>query len=159
MKKREELTSEYFLGSMIGEYIVSVHLPTLSTDMLKTNNVIQVDEKDTETHSMFEKILNNSNKSGSDTPEWRNYYGFNNFLANKYYPKELKCLIPKFGMHLIDTDEKLWDLKEGIIVSMWNSDCCAYHLEHKKIKVIKGHDFAWADEVHFELDKKENKSK
>jgi chaperonin cofactor prefoldin len=43
----ETLTMDYQLGYYVGEHIVNRYLPTLSTDILQSRNVIEVSEEDT----------------------------------------------------------------------------------------------------------------
>ena len=46
IEQKNKLTLEYQLGYYVGLEIVHRYLPTLSTDMLQTRNVIEVSEED-----------------------------------------------------------------------------------------------------------------
>jgi len=156
MRNKNNHTIEFYLGVSIGSYIASVIMPTLSTDMLRNHNIIQVDEQDTDTHDILEKKWRDGYKNGEyDKSSWNNYKEFNSYLVKKYFPQILECGVEKFGVELLDTPEKMFQFKEGLIHSLWNSDICSYHLEHDKIKIIKGVEYAWCDEIHLELDTKE----
>ena len=46
-KYLDEVTVDYHYGCFVGEHIVDNYLPTLSTDMIHSNRVIEVSEEDT----------------------------------------------------------------------------------------------------------------
>ena len=52
---KNNLSSEKQLGFFVGEYIISHYLPTLSTSILKTRKVIQVNDEDSKEHEKLDK--------------------------------------------------------------------------------------------------------
>lgn len=135
--KRLPDSVEYQLGIYVGEYIVSNYLPTISTDMMHTNKVIKVSEEDTKEFDIIhnawaEKILGANWSSDKKFPkEWNAYLTFRKKLQKKYMPETLKAYVPKIKIN----KEKIEDLKHGIAVSLWDCDCCSYHIEHDKILI------------------------
>jgi len=148
--KNKKKKIEYFLGSMVGEYIVSMYLPTLSTDMICSSNIIQVDEEDTTEFNRIEKEYRDEPEGITKNEKWDLHLKNMRMLSKKYLPHELKMRIPKFGIHLITDMEQF---KEGLSVSLWNCDMCSYHTEHDKIEITETERrWAWCDYVTLHLD-------
>jgi len=152
MKKNKKKTIEFYLGVMVGEYIVTNFLPTLSTDMIKSSNVIEVDEEDTKEHDRLFELWRDERK-GDDgyNDKWDGHLKNMYYLSGKYYPHVLKMRIPKFGIYLITDME---EFKTGISDVLWNCDICSYNIEHDKIEIKETEDFAWCDYVTLHLDEK-----
>lgn len=127
----KKLTAEYQLGYYVGEYIYSRFLPTLSTDILQTRNVIEVSEEDElENKRLFDKwIIDN------DIEKWDLYHQHNKMLEKKYLPHELKCHFDL--LHI--KKEKIF--KDGLINSLWNCDLCCYSLKPEDIIIEHDLDF------------------
>ena len=150
MKKRQKYTLQYYVGKLVGEIIVSDHLPTLSTDMIKSMRVIEVSEEDTKEHDRLSDLWRDSEKDSDDRNEhWDVHLKNMYMLSEKYLPHVLKMRIPKFGIHLITDME---EFKTGISDVLWNSDLCSYHIEHDKIEIKETEGFAWCDYVTLHLD-------
>ena len=114
----------YQLGIYVGQYIFFKYLPTLSTDMLKTRNVIHVNEDELIEHTTIDLELTQSytvfGGNGNSDDFFKRYKSFNNKLAEKYLPHELVCACPKFS--LTDIDE----FKNGLREMLWDTDLCWY---------------------------------
>lgn len=127
----KKLTAEYQLGYYVGEYIYSRFLPTLSTDILQTRNVIEVSEEDElENKRLFDKwIIDN------DIEKWDLYHQHNKMLEKKYLPHKLRC---HFGLLYIKKEKQF---KDGLINSLWNCDLCYYSLKPEDIIIEHDLDF------------------
>lgn len=127
----KKLTAEYQLGYYVGEYIYSRFLPTLSTDILQTRNVIKVSEEDElENKRLFDKwIIDN------DIEKWDLYHQHNQMLEKKYLPHELKC---HFDLLHIKKEKQF---KDGLINSLWNCDLCYYSLKPEDITIEQDLDY------------------
>ena len=146
----KEKNTEYYLGAYVGEYIISHQLPTLSTDMIKSSNVIEVTKEDSEKHDALHRIwYETPRESENYKTAWNNHVKNMRYLSKKYLPHELKMLIPKFGFSLIK-DVKM--LKNGISEALWDSDMCQYHIEHDKIEIYETSSGGWADYITLHLD-------
>jgi hypothetical protein len=136
----ERKTVEYQLGEYVGEYIYFKYLPTLSTDMLLTRNVITVSEEDTNAHN----ILNEKWYKSKSKEDWDNLQEHYKFLKEKYLPKELVCSIPKIDVNNMD------ELLDGMIMSLWDCDICHYSLNRSDVIIENTYD--WFTEIKFKLD-------
>jgi len=138
----------YQLGIYVGEYIVSHKLLTLSTDMLKSNCIIEVSVEDKLKHTEIRQSLNKTYKfeggDGNSSEKFEVYKNFNHELAKKYLPKKINCLVPKVYI----SDMGLF--KKGIDTSLWDSDLCWYKIVDDFYKSTNG----WADYVFLELNVK-----
>jgi hypothetical protein len=78
----------YQLGVYVGEVIEFRYLPTLSTDMLKTRNVVEVSPEDAERHRIVSEALNKTYKfnggDGDGKKEFKVYKALNHELARLY---------------------------------------------------------------------------
>lgn len=139
-RKRKEYTNylnsasiDRQLGYFIGEYIVTHYLPTLSTDLLQTRNVIKVNEEDEKENKRLDNdwtsTLNLGSGRGGDNEKWELYRKHNKMLESKYLPEVLKCWLPLTRITNID------EFKEGLIDSLWNCDLCSYNLDKNNIKI------------------------
>lgn len=142
------------LGEYIGEYIVTHYLPTLSTDMMKSNNVILVSEEETKKHDelnneWFQKLYDKEERKKPENErakeEWEKYRVFSIELDKKYLPEKIECLVPKFYTKDMNT------LKNGIRLSLWDSDICSYKIDTNDDIIIdeldKDYDFGWARKI------------
>lgn len=141
--EKRNLKSEFQLGWDIGRYIVDNHLPTLSTDMLKSSKVIQVSKEDSlenkrlddqwyETTRYGQK-WNGLNENG-DKEKWNLYLLHNKFLEKKYLPNPLKCKIELIKI------QNLNEFKRGLRTYLWDCDMCTYNIELDKIKIYNDED-------------------
>lgn len=123
------------LGSYVGEYIVTHYMPSLSTDMLKTNNVITVSEEETnkwiELETIIKPLMFDKAKQDEYHEMFYKHLAWYKEMAKKYYPTELKCYVPKV------TFTNKGQFIEGLKEALWDSDVCAYDTDGI---VIKQHD-------------------
>ena len=152
MNKKKK-TIEYYLGVMIGEYIVTNYLPTLSTDMIKSSVVIEVSDEDTIEYKKLEGDWHNHSKDDKDgrKEKFKIHLKHMYKIGGKYLPHTLEMRIPKFGIHLI-TDMK--EFKNGLSDTLWNCDMCSYDIEYNKIEIRETEDYAWCDYITLHLDEK-----
>lgn len=136
----ERKTVEYQLGEYVGEYIYSKYLPTISTDMLLTRNVITVTEEDTNVHN----VLNEKWYKSKTKEDWDLLQDNYKILKEKYLPKELFCHIPK-----LDVDN-MEELLNGLIDNLWDCDICHYSLNKEDIEINNSK--RWDTEIKFKLD-------
>ena len=123
----QKVSMDWQLGFYVGQDIVHNYLPTLSTDMIHSRNVIQVNEED------------------GSKEKWELYFQHNKMLEKKYLPQILDT---SFGLIRIDDMKKF---KDGLIDSLWNCDMCSYNLDEDKI-IIKQDMLNGFTEIKFELD-------
>jgi len=148
MSKR---TKDYILGLYVGEYIVANDLPTLSTDMIKTNRVIEVSEEDTKHHEMLVSKWINAHKDSNGVNEhWQPHFDFMKELERKYLPHEIYCRVPK----CVSVIDNMKEFKEGIRVALWDCDACSYKIEKDSdIEITEAKsELAWCDGIKLTLD-------
>lgn len=140
IKRNKEQTLESQLGYFVGEHIVHKDLPTLSTDLILSRNVIQVSEDDIEENKKLEVEWYHSISNGCDEnhengskKKWEKYYNHHKMLEKKYLPEKLVCYIKPLNVGNID------EFKNGLITSLWNCDMCAYSLKPENIKIYDTH--------------------
>lgn len=129
--KKQNDKLNYQLGTYVGELIVALHLPTLSTDMLQTNKVIQVSEEkakawkemDDKHHDLW--LSKGAPNSDEETTklfyENRKWYMKN--IEDVYLPNELKIQIPKVN------PTNLEKFKKGLDNALWDCDLSHYDLD------------------------------
>jgi hypothetical protein len=149
----KSLTSEFQLGLYVGEHIVNRHLPTLSTDGIRTRNVIQVSEEDVTENKRLDKDWfsttrygeNNNGSENGDKEKWNSYYQHNKMLEKKYLPNPLICYVGTLNIQ--DMDE----FKKGLIQTLWDCDTCSYNLEKDNIKIYNDEGY-YSTIIEFKLD-------
>ena len=145
---------QYNLGLMVGEYIVSRYLPTLSIYYIKTNNLIEITEAEKTEHKRLDEIWHHTSRDDKELSKtnWNALKAYESSLESKYYPKVLECNI----VANINLDDNLDDVKQGIFDSLWDCDCCSYNIDLDKIKIEDAPmDFAWfGSTISLELDTK-----
>jgi hypothetical protein len=119
---------EHQLGYMVGEIIYLKDLPTLNIDMLKTRKVINVTEMEKITFEELEAEWNrNYNSTDEINSRWNNMKSYRDSLALKYLPHTLECHIRGID---VKTIKNINEFKEGIRISLWDSDLCWYDLKN-----------------------------
>jgi len=119
--KIKTISLDYQLGRYVGEEIARDHLPTLSTDWLRTCKVIQVTQEETERVDELEKNWGKSHKAATSTNiEWEELRAFREILEAKYLPDELVCHIQPVNVK--DDGE----FKKGVADAIWDSDLSHY---------------------------------
>jgi hypothetical protein len=147
---KERLTAEYQFGYYVGEEIVTRHLPTITTDMIKSRNQIKVSDEDTEENKRLHDEWWETGQYGSRKNEelskenWKLYRQNMVMLEKKYLPNPLKCHIDLLNIR----DEK--EFKDGLIRSLWNCDMCTYSLKPEDIKIYDDEDL-WFTIIEFVL--------
>jgi hypothetical protein len=128
----EEMNTDlnYQLGLMAGEHVVITQLPTLSTDMLRSSVVIDVDESLTKEWLERERIWRNAkdpeeqNRTFYDNLEW-----YRKNIEDRYLKEEIEVRIPPCD----PLDMELF--KEGFSDALWESDLSHYSykqmIDHK----------------------------
>ena len=148
IERKNKLTLNYQLGFYVGLEIVNSYLPTLSTDMLQTRNVIQVSEEDRlENKRLDEEWFETTRHGGKwdgvhengDRQKWELFLQHNKMLEKKYLPNPLKCCIPILNIQNMD------EFKKGLKASLWDCDLCSYNIEPENIKVYDD------DEIYFTI--------
>ena len=130
----------YQLGMYVGEYITFKHLPVLSTDMLRTNTIVQVSQEDAVRHRIVDETLWKTDpRSTTRQEKFEVYKALNNELARKYLSEKLDCIVPK--VYPTDMDK----FKEGLIDQLWDTDLSHYLPEDDFYQV--GHEMGWADHI------------
>jgi len=115
----------YQLGKLVGSIIYEKYLPTLSTDMLQTSTIIEVDTDDLNTHNDFQKqmrnlMLSNSKELDKIHKEWLEFY---KPMSRKYLPETIECKVEKIEPTNID------EFKKGLNDYLWDTDLSHYLAE------------------------------
>ena len=121
----------------VGEHIVNRYLPTLSTDMIHSNRVIEVSEEDslenkrldTEWFSTTRHMPNWDGEVDGSKEKWNEYFQHNKMLEKKYLPGKLEC-----HLGLLKINDMV-EFKKGLQDSLWNCDMCSYNIEPENIKI------------------------
>lgn len=135
IKHTESLTLEYQLGYFVGSEIVNRHLPTLSTDSMRSGVVIQVSEEDTEENTRLDSQWFESTRYGNnrnplaESPNWDLFHAHNKMLDKKYMPDPLVCRITPLNV------QNWGEFKEGLIECLWDCDMCSYSLKPEDIEI------------------------
>jgi hypothetical protein len=122
IKKIQAMSAEFQLGLYVGEELVRRCLPTLDVDMIQTRNILKVLPEEKEEIERLDKIwFNSQDLDGNHSKEaWDHLRESHKRLEEKYLPQELICRIPPVNIK----NEK--DFKEGIAISLWDSDLSHY---------------------------------
>jgi len=136
-KYLEELTIDHQFGYYVGNHIVSSYLPTLSTDMIHSNRVIEVSEEDTlenkrldaEWFSTTRHMPNWDGEVDGSKEKWNEYFQHNKMLEQKYLPNPLECHLGLLKIN--DMNE----FKKGLSFSLWDCDMCSYDIKEENIKI------------------------
>lgn len=134
----------YQLGFYVGEYIILTELPTLSTDMLLSRNVIQVSEEETNLWNTKRKVWEDMLflKDSDDEREkvfYENLKWYKRNLEEKYLPKTLKVKVPK----VYPTD--LNEFAEGIEAALWDCDLSHYRIAEEFFEQTE--EYAWCSYI------------
>lgn len=121
----KQCSESYQMGELVGELIERKYLLTLSTDMIRGYNTVEVtDKNDLDTFHQLEKELNKTytwnGGDGNSTEKHRVWLDHVYKLADKYLPKKLKCSITKIEPHGME------DFKKGLEGYLWNTDLSWY---------------------------------
>lgn len=124
---KEELN--YQIGSLMGQMIVKTHLPTLSTDILQTRNVIRVSDELTKKWRKLEMHWLDTTKGNSNTGDKKifeeNLKWYKQNIEDKYLEKEITIETIYF-----EYDEKyIEDVKIAIDNVLWDCDLSHYKLK------------------------------
>lgn len=129
----ENLTMEKVIGDFVGIYIFDHYLPTIDILGPTTKRCFQTTKEEREEYErlteLWYKKYSIDPKSAKD--EWGNLTNFRKTLVQKYLPKVLTCDVPLLKYDNVD------EVKRGIQVSLWNSDCCYYKINNLDDIVIE----------------------
>lgn len=152
-KYLDEVSMDHQLGYYVGEYIVNRYLPTLTTDMLQTRNVIEVNEEDTKENKRLDiewflttrHMRDWNGKNDGDKEKWDLYYQHNKMLEKKYLPNPLECML-----ELIKFNDET-EFKKGLRFSLWDCDVCSYNIEPENVKIEYDMEMGFT-KISFQLD-------
>ena len=146
MSKKSTIPLNYQLGMMVGEYIVALHLPTLSTDMLKSRTIIQVSEEETaewETLEKKEEPFYFISRSEEQEEEYLKVFYENrkwyHKLEEKYLPETIKVPVPRVA------PTNMEQFAKGIEDVLW--DCDRSHYKIKEGFFEQTEDIAWCSYI------------
>lgn len=143
LKENKEQSLESQLGYYVGEYIVRTHLPTISTDSIRSRNCIIVSEEDSIENKRLEEEWYSTTRYGGnhngkdengDKEKWEEYYNHNKFLEYKYLPHKLICHLRPLNV------ENIEEFKKGLSWSLWDCDMCSYSTKPENIKIYDDED-------------------
>jgi hypothetical protein len=127
--KKPKYSKDYQMGVLVGQQVVH-KLPTLSTDGLKTFNVIEVPESLTE---LWEKKNKEYNTLKFETKEstkkfYENLKWYKANLETVYLPKEVEFIVYDFY-----EDKFSKDMVKGLDDAIWDCDLSHYVFSSAKI--------------------------
>lgn len=113
---------DWQLGMMTAEYVIATELPTLSTDMLKTRNVIEVSSDLAAEWKQMEDAYNSLGygNEGAEELFYANLKWYKRNIEDRYLEDELKILVPKIS------PENLEEFASGFETALWNCDLSHY---------------------------------
>lgn len=134
---KKKLTPSYQLGYYVGEDIVLMDLPTLSTDMLLSRKVIKVSDEDTEVNKQLDEEWRKSYRGAEKDPslkdlsdeKWGLLRENRRYLDMKYLPETLKCIKRTLNLSVLNLEE----FKQGLQISLYDCDMCSYSLKDEDI--------------------------
>ena len=125
----KKISLNYQLGMYVGEYIVALHLPTLSTDMLLTRNIIEVSPEETAEWEAMDKLLEpymwgekKNDEEGYHKLFYENRKWYHK-LEEKYLPETIKVMVPR----VVPTN--MVQFAQGIKDTLWDCDRSHYRIE------------------------------
>lgn len=135
IERIKALTAEFQLGLFVGMHIVDHFLPTLSTDMLQSRNVIKVSDEDaTKYKELSDDWYNKHNDKNVDEytvkTAWDVHFTHMKELDKKYLPHVLECHLPALNI------TNMSEFKKGIEVALWDCDMCSYKVNEDEFDVI-----------------------
>jgi hypothetical protein len=135
IERKNKLTLDYQLGYYVGADIFNRCLPTLSSDILQSRNVIKISEEDQKENERLDEEWYATTKYGKTPDEeakeekWDLYHAHNKMLEKKYLPNPLEC-----HMDILNI-QNLEEFKEGLVEYLWNCDMCSYSLKYEDIEI------------------------
>lgn len=131
-KEREKYSLAFQLGFYVGEMVILTKLPTLSIDLLRTSTVIPVTCAEGDKYrSLSDKWFNAPKDSKEREEYWDEEKAYYKILKDKYLPKSFY-----YHCNVLNLEDKdIEDFKEGLIASLWDSDCCSYSLKKEDITI------------------------
>lgn len=122
----------YQLGCLAAEYFIMKDLPTLSTDMLKSNNVIEVSEDLTKQWEERE-----AKYAADSTVFYENLKWYKENIERVYLEEYIEIRVPKVD----PTDLKAFG--EGFEQALWDCDYSHY----KYVKMLPNKESAWCSTI------------
>jgi hypothetical protein len=143
--KRKRLSLNYQLGMYVGEYIVALHLPTLSTDMLLTRTIIDVSPEETAEWQKLDKQLEpymwgdkRNDEEGYKKLFYENRKWYH-VLEEKYLPETIKIMVPR----VVPTNME--QFAKGIKDTLWDCDRSHYRIEEGFF--VQTNHYAWCSYI------------
>ena len=150
--RKQKKTADYYLGTLVGQIIFHLYLPTMNVDSLKSPKVINVSDEEKEEADRLQTILNET-YYGYDITEEISKYGIKkateiahknwiNYiykLAEKHLPEKLHCRFEKIEV------ENLKEFRDGLTHYLWDTDLSWYMPEDDFWVEIGNH--SWFSEV------------
>lgn len=120
-------SDSYYMGWLVGDYILCKYLPTLETDMIQTNNRISIPDESERSENFLLKsnmeyhiFSEDINKDENYSNAHRKWLEHTNMLAKKYLPEKLECSVAHFNV------SKVSEFKEGLTDYLYDCDVSWY---------------------------------
>lgn len=155
MKSKNKKSLNYQLGEQVGQQIVHRFLPSLSTEMIKTNIIIEVPQEESDEfkkldgeHYKYWMANGRPNNNNNDECTRLFYIArkFHHELEKKYLPNTIEAILLK--VH--PTNFKKF--KKGIEDTLWDSDISSYSVAKKDF--FKSPKHGWCSYIYLERDEK-----
>lgn len=121
--KNNKPSLNYQLGMYVGNYIVLTGLPTLSTDGLKSNTVIEVSAEETAEWAELEKKCFEKMQTEEFSKHFYENRKWYHKLEEKYLPETVELMVPR----VVPTNME--QFTEGIKAVLWDCDLSHYKIE------------------------------
>lgn len=125
--KKPTVSKDYQIGILVGENIVN-KLPTLSTDILKNYNVIEVSK---ELSELWDDKIKLWTKSFDSKKFYENLIWYKREIEAVYLPKEINLIVYDFF-----GDEFNEEMVKGFKDSIWNCDLSNYVFNSAEVSEI-----------------------
>ena len=143
----------YDLGQLVGEIIEVKYLPTLETDMLRTSNIVEVDEDDLIENTRLRNTLDSTYKieggDGNSKDKHKDWLDHVYILAKKHLPEKLQCRVTKINPKCMTS------FKDGLKTYLWNTDLSWYMPEDDFFE--PNIEYAWCSTIILTLQIETNK--
>jgi hypothetical protein len=133
----------YQLGLYVGEHIVMKYLPSLSTDSLKGNIVIDVTPEEAAEHERLHQEWYSHYMAYDYKQRFKLLRDYADSLAVKYLKPELKVMVPKVYPRNMD------NFRKGVYQSIWDCDRSHYLLDDDFFEQTM--DGAWCSYIKLKL--------
>ena len=148
--RNQKKTADYYLGTLVGQIIFHLYLPTMNVDSLKSPKVINVNDEEKEEADRLHQLLSDSYSDGTQ-PETKygvkksteiahkNWINYIYKLAEKHLPEKLHCRFERIEV------ENLKEFRDGLTHYLWDTDLSWYMPEDDFWAEVGNH--SWFSEV------------